>query len=399
MRCLRSAGPSRSLIGSRFTKTNDVLTVRLLERVRDVPREAWDALVRDESSPFVEWTWLDCLESTGCASAEHGWLPRHFAVYRGSDLVAVAPAYIKAHSEGEFVFDWAWADLAERLGVGYYPKLIFAVPFTPATGDRLLVAPGEDRDSLIGAVASAAWQLVLQANLSGAHVLFAHEAEAKTWAAHDFAPRYGIQFHWQNRGYASWEDFLATFNAKRRHQIRREVSQAEREGIQVRTWDGQPNERDVRAMFTFYKSTIEKFFYGRQYLNYAFFDAVATRFAHRLSWVFAYRNGEAMAGAFNVASATRLFGRYWGATEHVPFLHFHVCYYHGIRECIARGLQAFEPGAGGEHKLPRGFMPTVTHSAHAIAHPRLRSILLPHLARERAAVLAQVEHGPSNASE
>ncbi|HEY2509786.1 MAG TPA: peptidogalycan biosysnthesis protein, partial [Polyangiaceae bacterium] len=176
-------------------------TLRLLERVSEVAREAWDALALPSSSPFVEWTWLDALERTGCVGADVGWLPRHFALYRGSDLVAVAPAYVKGSSEGEFVFDWSWADLAARVGVEYYPKLIFAVPFTPATGDRALVSPAEDRQQVIAAFAEAARSFAKQAGLSSVHVLFPREREAGEWARAGLMARYGVQYHWVNDGY------------------------------------------------------------------------------------------------------------------------------------------------------------------------------------------------------
>src|ERR1700722_1076021 len=200
-----------------------MLSLRLLERVRDVPREAWDALAVPAASPFAEWTWLDCLEESGCVGPDTGWVPRHFALYRGTDLVAVAPAYVKGNSEGEFVFDWSWADVAERMGLAYYPKLVFAIPFTPATGDRAIVAPGEDRDAIVSAFAEAARAFCEEARLSSAHVLFPREAEAGTWERAGLLPRLGVQYHWENAGYRSMDDFLACFNAKKRHQLRREI--------------------------------------------------------------------------------------------------------------------------------------------------------------------------------
>jgi predicted N-acyltransferase len=371
-----------------------MIALRLLERVRDVPREAWDALAVPASSPFAEWTWLDCLEEAGCVGGEMGWLPRHFALYRGRDLVAVAPAYVKGNSEGEFVFDWSWADVAARMGIAYYPKLVFAIPFTPATGDRALIAPGEDRDEVIGAFAEAARALCSEAQLSSAHVLFPREAEAGAWERAGFLPRLGLQYHWENAGYLTLDDFLARFNAKKRHQLRREMAQPAKSEIAIETLGaGALDATAVRAMYAFYCSTVDKFHWGRRYLTERFFPLVAARFAHRLAWVVARQRGELVAGAFNVKKGDRLYGRYWGASPEVadePFLHFNVCYYHGIRECIAEGLSVFEPGAGGEHKKARGFLPTLTHSAHFVADARLRRLLSTHLDRERSAIREHV---------
>jgi predicted N-acyltransferase len=371
-----------------------MLRLRLLERVSDVPREAWDAIAVPAESPFVEWTWLDCLEESGCASADVGWLPRHFALYRGTDLVAVAPAYLKGNSEGEFVFDWSWADFAGRSGIEYYPKLVFAVPFTPATGDRALVAPGEDRDEVIGAFAEGARAFCAKAGLSSAHVLFPREKEAAAWERAGFASRIGVQYHWENESYGTMDDFLARFTSKKRNQWKREMAQPAKSAITIETLPSREPEPDVvHAMHRFYAATVDQFQWGRRYLNPRFFEFVASRFAHRLAWVVAKKEGVLVAGAFNVKKTDRLYGRYWGCGPEVagePFLHFNVCYYHGVRQCIAEGLKVFEPGAGGEHKKARGFLPTITHSGHWIADARFRRAISAHLQRERDAVRAHV---------
>jgi predicted N-acyltransferase len=371
------------------------LELRLLGRVREVPRATWDTLAEGALSPFVEHAWLDCLEEAGCVGEAAGWVPHHFALYRGERLIAVAPAYLKGNSEGEFVYDWAWADLSHRIGVPYYPKLVFAVPFTPVTGDRVLARP-EDRDLATRIFAEAARQVTDTLGLSGVHVLFPSEAEARAWRDAGYLHRTHIQYHWRNAGYASWDEFLARFNSKRRNQLKRESAQPAKDGIVIETLSPDALPAAARAMHELYASTVDKFYYGRRYLNRKFFELVAESFSHRLSWVAAKKDGKIVAGAFNVRKGDRLFGRYWGTKVDLPFLHFNVCYYHGIRECIAKGLAVFEPGAGGEHKLFRGFDPTLTHSAHHLRDTRLRGILAAFLERERAAVAHSVSAGPTS---
>jgi predicted N-acyltransferase len=321
-------------------------------------------------------------------------LTRHFALYRGNDLIALAPAYLKGNSEGEFVFDWSWADFAARSRIEYYPKLVFAVPFTPATGSRALIAPGEDRDEVIAAFAEGARAFCDKAGVSSAHVLFPREAEAAAWERAGLASRVGVQYHWENDGYASIDDFLARFTSKKRNQWKREMAQPAKSAISIETLTpGELGPDVVRAMHTFYAATVDQFQWGRRYLTPRFFEIIAERFAHRLAWVVAKKEGRLVAGAFNVKKTDRLYGRYWGCAPEVarePFLHFNVCYYHGVRECIAEGLRVFEPGAGGEHKKARGFLPTVTHSAHWIADARFRRVISAHLEGERDAVRAHV---------
>ena len=379
-----------------------MLTIRLLERVRDVAKRDWDALVPEDASPFVEWTWLDCLEEAGCVDVGSGaiagntnWLARHFAIFRDDRLVAAAPAYLKTGSEGEFVFDFSWADLAQRLGVPYYPKIVLAVPFTPVTGPRVLTLPGEDRNAMVALVADLAQQLAREIGAGGVHVLFPGDDEAAAWEKRGFLRRSGFQYHWFRGEDASFDDYLARFKSKKRNQLKREAAQAAKNGIRVETLAPSAITPDVVAqIFRFYASTVDRYFYGNRYLNESFFQLVAERFRDRLAWVVAREaGGGAIAGAFNVQKGNRLFGRYWGAEAALPFLHFDVCYYHGIKRCLAERLDVFEPGAGGEHKRARGFVPTMTHSAHWLASPRMRAILEPHLLRERAHVAEIVAEG------
>jgi predicted N-acyltransferase len=382
------------------------LELRVIERIAEVPAAAWDALVRSDASPFVEHAWLDCLEQAKCVGGKTGWLPRHLVLYdtssRGgeSEVVAAAPAYLKTNSEGEFVFDWSWADLASRLGVAYYPKLVLSVPFTPATGHRVLWHPSRDRGETVAIFAKAVQTLTHELELSSAHVLFPDDVEARSWEAAGFMIRSGVQYHWSNASFATFEDFLATLPQKKRTQIRRERKQPAMDGLTIETLDaealeGPRGEEIARAMYSLYLTTVEKYFYGRRYLNPRFFELVRQRFAHRLAWCVARdREGTILASAFNVRKDKVLYGRYWGATVDLPFLHFNVCYYHGIDEAIRRGLATFNPGAGGEHKRVRGFVPTTTHSAHHIEDPKLRGILAAHVERERRSIAEYVACGP-----
>jgi uncharacterized protein len=373
-------------------------TLRVLERVRDVPAEAWDALVGADSSPFVEHAWLDALEQTGCVGEDTGWTAAHLSLWRGELLVAASPSYLKMNSEGEFVFDWSWADFAHQAGIRYYPKIVVAVPFTPATGDRVLVAPGEDRATMTRIVAEAAREWCKRAGASGVHVLFPREEEASAWEASGYLRREGIQFHWHREGACTFDDYLARFSSKQRNQIKRELRGVSSAGVVVETLAPEQHSHEIaRTMHALYESTIDKHgVWGRMYLNERFFGRVIDTFRSRLAWVVARdaASGNVLGGAFNVARGSRLYGRYWGARGrglHVPFLHFVVCYYAGIRCCIERGIDVFEPGAGGEYKRVRGFSPTLTPSAHWLADARLRAALKPALERERARARGLVE--------
>jgi uncharacterized protein len=379
-------------------RTNPVpYTLRLLQRVREVPVADWDALLGPESSPFVEHRWLDALEETGCVGDDTGWVPAHLSIWRGNDLVAAAPSYLKGNSEGEFVFDWSWADFAQRAGIRYYPKVVVAVPFTPATGDRVLVAPGEDRAAITRLVAQAAREWSGRAKSSSVHVLFPRQEEASEWEASGYLRRDGFQFHWFREGATTFDEYLARFSSKRRNQIKRELRGVREAGLVVETLPPEGHTREVaRTMHELYSSTIDKHgVWWRLYLNERFFETLVERFRDRLAWVVAREaaSGRIVAGAFNVIGGRRLYGRYWGTRTEVPFLHFAVCYYAGIAHCVERGIDVFEPGAGGEHKKPRGFVPTLTHSAHWLADARLRGALGPWLERERARVEAIVSSG------
>jgi uncharacterized protein len=371
------------------------IELRVTPRMRDIPAAAWNALVGPLDSPFVRHEWLVSLEDAGCVTPELGWLPQHITVWKNGQLKAAAPAYVKGNYEGEFVFDHAWHRVADRIGIEYYPKLIVAVPFTPATGRRLLAGSGEDAPLYRSLLAEGVRAVVDKLELSSGHVLFPLAEESEALADDAFVPRLGVQFHWKNEGYRTYEDFLGSMNAKRRHQLKRERREVLATGLTVRTLRGKEiTEEALDAMVGFYAGTCERFRpWTRQYVNHEFFRLVVERMGDAIEIVQARDGERIIAGAFNVSGSERLYGRYWGASEERPFLHFHVCYYHSVEDCIARGIQVFEPGAGGEHKVPRGFVPTVTHSAHHIRDKRLRAIVQDHLMRERAAIREHVEAG------
>jgi predicted N-acyltransferase len=377
-----------------MTRSHDV-EISTSGDLSTVSAAEWDALITETDSPFVRYAWLKSLEDAGCVTPDVGWMPQHVLVRREGKLVAAAPAYVKGNSEGEFVFDYQWERFAERIGVQYLPKLIVAVPFTPATGRRLLVSPSEPREMYARVLGKGIHAVAQKLGVSSAHVLFPNDEDVESLSITGYARRDGIQFHWRNQGYQTYADFLASFNSKRRHQLKRERREVEESGIVVRTFRGKDiGEEELDAMERFYLDTVDKHYpWTRRYLNRRFFELVIERMGDAIEIVLAKEGARYIAGAFNVSGGKRLYGRYWGATETRPFLHFHVCYYHSIDECIQRGIEVFEPGAGGEHKLPRGFSPTATHSAHLLFDPRLDVAIRQHLVAERKAVAEMIERG------
>ena len=362
--------------------------VALEDGISHIPREAWNALVGDDS-PFLEWDWLASLEDAQTLHSETGWLPRPLTIREEGQLVAAAPLYVKGHSEGEFVFDWSWADAAQRAGLPYYPKLLVGVPFTPVAGGRLLVAPQCDRASLQRQLAEALKKLCLGNQMSGVHANFCRAEELEVLEAAGFMPRTGIQYHWHNPGYGSFEDYLERFRSKRRNQIRRERRQLEREDVAIEVVAGDEIPDSLcDPMYRCYLQTIESRYWGRQYLNQDLFERLWERFRDRMVLVVARRGEEVLAGTWNVAKQGVLYGRYWGALQEVRFLHFEVCYYKAIEYCIERGFERFEPGAGGDYKQLRGFDAQPTYSAHFLADPRLSEAVGRFLEGERD----QAEH-------
>jgi predicted N-acyltransferase len=361
-----------------------VAEIEILEGIAEVPREAWNALVGDQS-PFLEWDWLASLEQAGAVGDETGWGPRPLVARRDGRLVAACPLYVKAHSEGEYVFDWSWADAAQRAGIAYYPKLLVGVPFTPVGGARFLVAESEAREPWIGRMAAALRELCTANELSGVHVNFCREDELEPGRRAGFQLRIGVQYHWLNPGYASFEDYLARFRSKRRNQIRRERRALREQGVAIEVLEGEGIEADLlEPLYRFYASTLDKRIWGRQYLPRRFFELLWERFRHRLCLAIARRNGKILAGTINVRKGDALYGRYWGCDRELPHLHFNVCYYAAIEHCIRAGIRRFEPGAGGDYKQVRGFDARPTWSLHFLAEPRLARAVERFLEAERA---------------
>ena len=337
-------------------------------------------------NPFVSHAFFSALETSGSASARTGWGPRHLLARVDGEIAGIVPCYLKSHSQGEYVFDRGWADAYERAGGRYYPKLQASVPFTPATGPRLLIRDGVDQDQIGTALSSGLVALCDATKASSAHVTFAREAEWKFLAAQGFLQRTDQQFHWRNQGYAGFDDFLATLNSRHRKAIKRERRDAVASGITIHALTGSDITEDAwDAFFDFYMETGSRK-WGRPYLNRSFFSLIGESMANDVLLVMARRDGRWIAGAINFIGSDTLFGRNWGAIEHHPFLHFEVCYYQAIDFAIQRGLKIVEAGAQGEHKIARGYLPQTTYSAHYIADPGLRHAIADYLKRERAYV-------------
>ena len=301
--------------------------------------------------------------------------------------MGACPLYVKGHSHGEFVFDHAWADAAQRAGIRYYPKLLVAVPFTPATGSRLLSQPGIDRAAIVHTLGAALAELCNVQGFSSVHVNFCLPDEVEQLRALGFQHRLGYQFQWTNPGWGSFDDYLAAFRSKRRVQIKRERRELHEQGIEIIAHAGDAIPDGLfPTMFRLYRSTVDKLYWGRQYLNEDLFALLCRRWRHRLVFFVARRRGSIVAGTFTVRKDDTLYGRYWGTFEELRHLHFNVCYYAAIEYCLANGIVRFEPGAGGEFKHLRGFEARPTHSMHYIGDVRLRRAIADYLHRERRAV-------------
>jgi len=408
--------------------TTGHLRIRVLPSIADIPASVWDACANPDEcapaahsvakstdiaaaapascqqaggsfdstatspyNPFISHAFLAALEASGAATAKTGWMPQHLMAERAGDVIGVVPCYLKTHSRGEYVFDRGWAEAYERAGGSYYPKLQVSVPFTPATGRRLLVRACAPADEIREALAQGLVELCQLRQASSVHVTFMPESEWAIAAKRGYLQRTDQQFHWDNAGYASFDGFLEALAARKRKLIRRERRDALANGIEiVRLTGSDLTEAIWDAFFAFYMETGSRK-WGRPYLTRRFFSLIGESMADRVLLVMARRAGRYVAGAINFVGSDILFGRHWGAVEHHPFLHFEVCYYQAIEYAIDHKLKRVEAGAQGEHKLARGYLPQTTYSAHYIADPALRRAIAEYLTRERAYVAAAGE--------
>jgi len=370
--------------------------ILISESLADVAPAEWDALTSD--NPTLKHAWLQSMIDAGCTSAATGWLPQFIMLRRDvagkSTLAGAVPLYIKGHSYGEYVFDWAWADAYQRAGIDYYPKLLSAVPFTPCSGSRLMATTGHDRTLLLDALL----QITSQSEVSSLHVLFADEEEQALLVANGFMARQAVQFHWQNDGYQSFDDFLARMSHDKRKRIKQERRRVRESGVTLRRVSGAAlSDQDWDFFTSCYQSTYLAH-RSTPYLNRKFFGLIGERMPDNIMMVLAERNGTPIAASLNLVSQTTLYGRYWGAAEFVSGLHFEACYYQTIEYCIEHGLALLEGGAQGEHKLARGFTPVQCGSAHLIKDRRFANAVDDFLRRETDGIERYVdelnEHQP-----
>ncbi len=368
------------------------MTIEVVSSLAQVHAAQWNALTG--GNPFLRHEFLDALHQSGCASEATGWAPHYLLLKEHGALSAAMPLYLKTHSYGEYVFDWSWADAYSRYGLEYYPKLLCAVPFTPVAGRRLLAREPRGGERLVAGALALAREL----EVSSLHCLFPTPGEADAFAAHGMMIRHGVQFHWSNADYESFDEFLSSMNHDKRKKVKQERRRVRDAGITFQWREGCAiDERDWAFFFRCYAHTYRE--RGRQpYLNAEFFQRIGHAMPENLLLVLAYRAGRPIAASFGVHDGSRLYGRYWGAVEHHPMLHFETCYYQLIEYAIARGIQTFEGGAQGEHKMARGLMPVETSSAHWVARREFAAAIEDFLTRESRGIAHYIdelsEHRP-----
>jgi uncharacterized protein len=377
-------------MGWQVSASTDSLEIRFLASLEEIPAERWNALTGVDY-PFLRHEFLQLLEQTGCCDEASGWQPCHATLYRDGELIALMPLYLKTHSYGEYVFDWSWADAWSRSGLNYYPKLVTAAPFTPATGPRLCLAAGESAEVVYPWLLQAIRQFADENKISSWHVLFPSEEEGELLRRAGTSLRIGSQFHWFNQGYSTFDDFLATFNSRKRKSLKRERRTVGEQGIELRILEGDEiSDADWQRFYRFYQMTYAKRSGHGGYLSREFFLGLGKAIPEHCVMALAYQNDEAVAGALYFRSSDTLYGRYWGCEQELDCLHFEACYYQGIDYCIRKGLQRFDPGAQGEHKIQRGFTPIKTCSNHWIADEQLRAAIEDFTAREQPGVEAYI---------
>jgi predicted N-acyltransferase len=344
----------------------------------EIPQAQWDALALPLATPFLEWEWLNNLETSGSATGRTGWQPCHLTLWRDRTLVAAAPLYIKSHSYGEFVFDHQWADLSHRLGVRYYPKLLGMTPFTPAVGYKFLIHSEEDEREISALMMAAIDHFCQENKLSGCHFLFVDPEWRLLMQELGFASWLHHSYIWQNKGFNTFDDYLGVFNANQRRNIKRERKAVDQAGLIIKTLAGEEIPHHLFPLiYRFYSNTCDKFYWGSKYLTHRFFEQLYPNYRQRVVLVCAYQNEEnhkPVGMSFCLRKGQNLYGRYWGAFEEYDCLHFEACYYQPIAWAIAEGIRVFDPGAGGQHKKRRGFPATTNYSLHRFYHQRLGQI-------------------------
>lgn len=362
---------------------------RIASSLSDIGQTQWDALVavQADRNPFLSFAFLDALHESGCAAEDSGWQPQYLGLWRDGRLEAALPLYVKSHSYGEYVFDWAWADAYRRNGLDYYPKLLAAIPFTPVAGTRLLARDAAAQNALLAALC----KLQQSSGLSSTHVLFPPEAQARALEAAGFMLRTGVQFHWLNQGYRDFDDFLATLDRKKRKNIRAERRKVQEAGVVFRHV---PGNAATEADWRFFKRCYDRTYaahYSTPYLNRDFFLRIGATMPQHLLLIVAERAGKPIASSLVFHDGHTLYGRYWGAIEDVPCLHFETAYYQPLDFCIVQKIACFEGGAQGEHKMARGFLPQKTWSAHWLAHPAFADAIEHFLRRETGGIDAYID--------
>ena len=385
---------SKTDVSSTAPQTNSNLHQQIFHSLREVTPESWNRLIGD-AFPFAEYNYLLALEEGQCVGIETGWEPRYLTLWEGKQLQAACYLYQKTNSNGEYIFDWDWANAYQRYGQRYFPKLTSAVPFTPATGPKLLVAadasnPRELQRQLL----ASALELAQQEDYSSLHFLFIPVEEREIYEAAGLLLRHSFQFHWQNQGYGSFEDFLSRLRSKRRKEILRERRQVQEQGLEVILLRGEEIEPKLcRVMYDFYLTTIDRK-WAMPYLSYEFFQYIFTHFRDQLVLALARKQGRWVAGTINYHKGPHLFGRYWGCRQDFRSLHFELCYYRLIEYAIEQGVQRFEAGAQGAHKIQRGFLPNLTYSAHWIAHPAFHRAIGEFIEEEKRSIQNNIEENP-----
>lgn len=362
------------------------MKVHFIDGIDRLPASTWHALV-GTNYPFLRHEFLHALEASGSVGGDSGWLPMHLLVESEDGcLLAALPLYLKSHSYGEYVFDWSWAEAYENHGLAYYPKLLAAIPFTPATGQRL-VKTSDCANEVTALVAKALQDKAQQLGASGWHVLFSEKEESMAWTSTGANMRFGCQFHWQNDKYTDFADFLDAMNSKKRRTIRKERESITAQGIRLQRLTSEAITPPLWQHFQdFYQLTNLKYNRHKGYLTSDFFDRIYLTMRDSLLLVLAFDGDEVIAGALNFIGSDTLFGRYWGCNREVEFLHFETCFYQGIDYCIEHGISRFDSGAQGEHKVPRGFRPTLTYSAHWLAHSGFRDAVKRFLVEEETGI-------------